>query len=194
MSVNELYARVQSHVWRAIAQREIDMSQIDKETLDQLVNLATEAALLEVDADVQMSLTAVSTADQFDNIDQQGKATPEPAQPAQDEDEVMLWSGRPLLSFYTEYFITDERIRIIEGILGKSRHEIELVRVQSIDHTQTMGERLLNTGDVTVRSHDPSNPLIVLRNVTDPQNVHEILRRAVLKARDKYKLSYRQEM
>lgn len=192
MSANEVYARVQSRIWRAIAQQEIDVSQIDKGTLEQLVNLATEAALLEVDSDLQASHTAVSTTDQFEEIDAKNPTAEPEADPF--EDETMLWSGRPLLSFYTEYFITDERIRIIEGILGKSRHEIELVRVQSIDHTQTMGERLLNTGDVTVRSHDPSNPLIVLRNVTDPENVHEILRRAVLKARDKYQLSYRQEM
>ena len=193
MSANEVYARVQSRIWQAIAQQEIDVSQVDKAALEQLVNVAAEAALLEVDLDMQKSLTAVKPATEFSNLDESDSDAPPTGDPTDDE-EVVLWQGRPFLSIYTEYIITDERLRIIEGFLGKSRQEVELVRIQSIDHTQTMGERMVNIGDITLRSHDPNNPLIILRNVTDPESVHEILRRSVLKARDKYKLSYREEM
>jgi hypothetical protein len=196
MSANEVYARVQSRIWQAIAQQDIDVSQIDKATLEQLVNLTTEAALVEVDLDMQKALTAVQPTPQQTTIesDEPGKSDQIPVGDPTDDEEIVLWQGRPFLSIYTEYVITDERVRIIEGLFGKSRQEVELVRIQSIDHTQTMGERMVNIGDVTVRSHDPNNPLIVVRNVTDPEHVHEVLRRAVLKARDKYKLSYREEM
>jgi len=92
------------------------------------------------------------------------------------------------------YRITSERVRLTEGLLGKEREDIELVRVQDVDHKQNLTERMLNIGDVYIRSHDPSHPEVVLRNVTNPMEVHEILRRAVLKARQKYNLSYREEM
>jgi hypothetical protein len=35
---------------------------------------------------------------------------------------------------------------------------------------------------------------MVLNNITNPMEVHEILRRAVIKARKRHNLSYREEM
>ena len=49
-------------------------------------------------------------------------------------------------------------------------------------------------GDITIRSHDPKNPVIILRNIPDPEDIYELLRRAVLNARSKHNLSYREEM
>jgi uncharacterized membrane protein YdbT with pleckstrin-like domain len=92
------------------------------------------------------------------------------------------------------YQITDERVRLTEGLLGKEREDIELVRIQDIDHKQNLTERMLNIGDVYIRSHDASQPEVVLNNVSNPMEVHEVLRRALLKARKKYNLSYREEM
>ncbi len=98
------------------------------------------------------------------------------------------------MSLRVHYKITSERVRLTEGLLGKEREDIELVRIQDVDHKQNLTERMLNIGDVYIRSHDPSHPEVVLQNVTNPMEVHEILRRAVLKARKKYNLSYREEM
>ena len=84
--------------------------------------------------------------------------------------------------------------KLIDISDDEAREDIELVRVQDVDHTQSLGERMTNIGDVIIRSHDPSNPEVILRNVTDPQGVHEILRRAVLEARRRYGMSYREEM
>jgi hypothetical protein len=78
--------------------------------------------------------------------------------------------------------------------LGKEYNDIELVRVQEVDFKQTMTERALNLGDIYLTSHDPSHPKAILENVRDPKEVHEILRRAVIKARKKHHLSYREEM
>jgi hypothetical protein len=49
-------------------------------------------------------------------------------------------------------------------------------------------------GDITIRSHDSSHPAIILNNVRDVQEVHEILRRAVLNARKRYKITFQEEM
>lgn len=185
MTVNESYARIKGRIWQALAQSDINTATIDKKTLEDLVSLCTEAALVELDATM--------TAEVKQQIPVAGSEKPLEADP-NDGIEVLLWEGRPFLSLSLRYTITDERLQIKEGLVGKSNCDIELVRVQSMDYTQTLTERLLNIGDVVIRSHDPHNPLITLNNVSDPQKVHEILRRAVLKARDKYKLSYREEM
>ncbi|NIP27538.1 MAG: PH domain-containing protein, partial [Phycisphaerae bacterium] len=80
-----------------------------------------------------------------------------------DEEEI-LWEGRPFLSVSTHYIITTQRVRIIQGLLGKDREDIELIRIQDIDQSQSLRERLLNLGDITIRGHDTSHPKAVLNN------------------------------
>jgi uncharacterized membrane protein YdbT with pleckstrin-like domain len=108
--------------------------------------------------------------------------------------EKILWQGRPFLSVSTNYLITDERIRVIHGLIGKDREDVELIRIQDIDLKQTLSDRILNVGDITILSHDSSHPELLLENVRDPDTVHEMLRRAVLNARKAHGLSYREEM
>ncbi|MEZ4641373.1 MAG: PH domain-containing protein [Chloroflexota bacterium] len=182
MSVTDAQARIKARVWQAIAQNEIDISKLDKETIETLVDLVSEVAMLEIDDDMGKTLgdTQVETAVATSILD--------------DQKEDILWEGRPFLSISLHYTITDERIRITEGVFGKARENIELVRIQDMDYSQTLSERMLNLGDIKVRSHDPSHPAIILKNVKDPEKVYEILRRAVLHARKKHNFTYREEM
>jgi hypothetical protein len=182
MSVNDSREKVKSSVWKAIAQSNIDLSALPDEDVERLVELVSEAAILAVD----------------DEMNQQTEADPAAADryygPDADAGEQVLWKGRPLLSISEHYLITNERVRIVRGLLGKDREDIELIRIQDIDHSQTLRERILNVGDITIRSHDSSHPEIVLNNVHDVQEVHEILRRAVLEARKEQKITFQEEM
>ncbi|WP_420630678.1 PH domain-containing protein [Candidatus Leptofilum sp.] len=180
MTIKEAQARIKARVWQAVAQTELDLSALDKETLNSFVELVTESALLEIDSELDVSNLKMS-----------------PQQADEDDDEFgeeILWQGRPLLSLVFYYTVTNERIKITSGLLGKTHENVELIRVQDIDHSQTFGERMLKIGDITIRSHDPSHPEIVLRNVQNPSGVYEILRRAVLNARKRHNFSYREEM
>lgn len=179
MSVSEMQARIKSKVWQAIAQSGVNVSTLPQADVDTLVNTITEQVLGEMDALLGEAGSHVRTL---------------AAPGAVAGDESMLWEGRPFLSLGVHYQITTERVRIVEGIMGKEREDIELVRVQDIDQTQSLTERILNIGDIHIRSHDPSSPEVVLHNVANPQEVHEILRRAVLEARSRHRLSYREEM
>ena len=182
MTIKEAQARIKARVWQAVAQAELDLSALDKKTLESFIDLVTESALLEIDSELDLSMLSSST---------------ETASKDEDDDEFgeeVLWQGRPFLSLVLNYTLTNERIKITSGLLGKSHENVELIRVQDIDHSQTFGERVLKIGDITIRSHDPSHPEIILRNVQDPSSVYEILRRAVLNARKRYNLSYREEM
>jgi len=184
MTINEAQARIKARVWRALAQTDLDFSSVDKETMESLVDLVTESALLEIDEEMGAALS-----------EQQKTAAKETQDEEEDEfGEEILWQGRPFLSPVLYYTVTNERIKISSGLLGKTHENVELIRVQDIDHSQTFGERLLKIGDITIRSHDPSHPVVTLKNVKDPENLHEILRRAVLQARKKHNFSYREEM
>jgi hypothetical protein len=181
MTIKEAQVRIKARVWQAVAQANLDLSALDKTTLETFVDLVTESALLEIDSELDASMLS----------------TPKEATNDEDDDEFgeeILWRGRPFLSLVLDYTITSERIKITSGLLGKAHENVELIRVQDVDHSQTFGERVLKIGDITIRSHDPSHPVIVLRNVQDPGSVYEILRRAVLNARKRHNFSYREEM
>lgn len=183
MTIKEAQARIKARVWQSVAQADLNLSALDKTTLENFVDLVTEAALLEIDNELDLSQLATKSA------------TAEVAEEEDDEfGEKVLWEGRPLLSLVLNYTITSERIKITSGLLGKAHENVELIRVQDVDHSQTFGERVLKIGDITIRSHDPSHPEIVLRNIQDPSSVYEILRRAVLDARKRHNFSYREEM
>jgi hypothetical protein len=184
MTLKETQNRMKAHVWKAIAQNDLDVSCLDKETLESLVDLVTEAALLDADDEMGKSLATAGpvsglTAD---------------AALLDDQKEDILWEGRPFLSISLHYTLTDERIRITEGFLGKARENVELIRIQDVDYSQTFGERLFNLGDINIYSHDTSHPKIQLKNVKDPEAVYETLRRAILKARQRHNFTYREEM
>ena len=49
MIPSEVQVRMKSHVWKAIAQNEIDVSGLDKNSLEKLVDFVVEAAMLEMD-------------------------------------------------------------------------------------------------------------------------------------------------
>ena len=178
MSISEMQAKIKASVWQAVAQSGVDVSSLPEGEMDKLVGAITNGVLQEVD----------------ELLSQATSAPVQPVDEAGDDEEKVLWEGRPFLSISVYYKITSERVRITEGLLGKEREDIELVRIQDVDQTQSLTERALNIGDVHIRSHDPSRPRVTLNNVSNPIEVHEILRRAVLSARKKYKLSYREEM
>lgn len=180
MTPNEAQSRVKATVWKALAQADVDLSTLSKEDQEALVEIVTNAALMAIDKEIGEELS----------INRETLISKE----TDDHDEETIWEGRPFLSVSTQYIITNQRVRIIQGLLGKEREDIELIRIQDIDQSQTLRERLLNLGDISIRGHDTSSPKAILNNVSNPQEVHELLRRAILDARKRYGLSYREEM
>ncbi len=182
MTLTEIESRVKAQAWQAIAQSDIDLSAVPRSELEKLVELVTDATIAALDDEIGLAFDEkqIDTSEWMEGIDPNA--------------EKVLWEGRPLLSITTHYVITNQRVRIIHGLLGKEKEDIELVRIQDMDQKQTLRERVLSVGDVIIRSHDPSDPKIVLNNIHEPEQVHQILRQAVLEARDKYRLTYREEM
>lgn len=53
---------------------------------------------------------------------------------------------------FTKYIITNERLVIREGLIARRGKEIPLERIDNVAFSQTVGERLLNSGDLIVES------------------------------------------
>ena len=110
-----------------------------------------------------------------------------------DEEETLLWTGKPLMTLGERYELTTQRLRIFRGVFARDLEEIDLVRVRDTKVKQHLGERMAGVGDVTVFSTDANNPEIVLNNVKDPIEVRETIRKAYLAEQDRRGLRFREE-
>jgi len=177
MSIDKLRAQVIGSIWQAIAQSGVDLSAVSQEQQEKLVGKIADGVMVTMDAILGEEMPLTTTEEEVDELD-----------------ERVLWKGRPFLSLVENYTITTERLKIITGLVSRHVENFELIRIQDIDFKQGMGERMMGIGDITIRGHDPSNPEIVLRNVSKPEEVYEIMRKAWLEARKRHGLQFREYM
>jgi hypothetical protein len=184
MSLDQPKTKVVARIWQSIAQSGVSVSSIPQDQLNTLVNAIADGVLVAVD----------------DLFEDAGLPSRQYAQQElgaslkSDDQEQVLWEGRPFLSIATFYQITNQRVRVVRGLLGKERDDIELIRIQDLDLDQSLGERFLNVGDIVIKSSDPTLPEVTLNNVRFASEVHEILRKGMLEARKKYRYSVQEEM
>jgi uncharacterized membrane protein YdbT with pleckstrin-like domain len=94
----------------------------------------------------------------------------------------MLW--RWLLIRSTVYTLTDQRLKTRRGIFSRVIDDIELYRVKDSHFAQTVGQRMLGVGDITLRTTDASTPLILLPGLAQPEARWEQIRALVEARRD----------
>ncbi len=177
MAIDKIRAQVIGSIWQAIAQSGVDLSSVPQDQQEKLVSKVAENVMVTMDA----------------ILDENTAEKPE-SQALDADDERMIWEGRPFLSLVESYQLTSERVKIITGLVSRHVENFELIRVQDLDLKQGMNERILNIGDIIVRGHDPSDPVVVLRNVSRPEEVYEKLRKAWLEARKRHGLQFREYM
>jgi hypothetical protein len=178
MSIQETRSRIISAVWRAIAQSKIDLSPIPDEQVDQMVGKISDQILITID----------------ELMDEQDEPAETEVEKIDEFEETVIWQGRPFLSLVEHITITNERLKIVHGLIGREIENFELIRLQDIDLTQHIGERIFGIGDITIQGSDLSKPAVVLRNIREPEKVYEILRRAWLEARKRHGLQFREFM
>jgi hypothetical protein len=177
MAIEKARAEVISSIWQAIAQSSVDLSAIPQEEQEKLVGNIADNVLVTMNT-------------YLDEVPQ--------AQPAvevdEEQGEEVLWQGRPFLSVVESYMITSERVKVIKGLVSRDVENFELIRIQDLDLSQGVSERVMGIGDIIIRGQDPSKPMIELRNVPKPEEVYELLRKAWLEARKRYGLQFREYM
>lgn len=177
MSIQETRSKVMSSIWQAIAQSGVDLSSLPPDAQARLVDSI-----------------ANHTLQVYDELIGENAGQQAPEETRVEGGEEILWEGRPFLSISENYVVTSERIKITRGLVGRDIQNFELVRIQDIDISQNLSERMFNLGDITVTGADASNPVLVLRNIAKPEEVYELLRRAWLAARKRHGLQFREQM
>jgi hypothetical protein len=177
MTIEQTRAQLISSIWQAVAQSGVDLSSVPADQ---------QAALVGKIADQMLGT--------MNDLLDEAQGPQEEEEPVDEFGEQVLWKGRPFLSLVENYTITTERIKIVRGMLSRGVENFELIRVQDIDLSQGVSERMFGVGDIAIRGHDSSDTKIVLRNVPKPEEVYEILRRAWLEARKRHGLQFREYM
>lgn len=76
----------------------------------------------------------------------------------------------------TMYRVTNQRVVVEEGIFSKKVDEIDLRYVDDSAFNQTLVDRILGIGSVTLMSADVTSPRYMLRSIKDPRGVRELIR------------------
>ena len=94
--------------------------------------------------------------------------------------------GLPLS--FTRYMLSEDRLFMEKGLLNLKADEVLLYRVQDLELTMTLGQRIFGVGTVCVHSSDKSSPHLDLKNVKNPREVKELIHRSVEAAKDKRRM------
>jgi hypothetical protein len=87
----------------------------------------------------------------------------------------------PLLIARSIYYrITNYRIDYGRGLLSKDIDTLELWHVEDLHFHQTLMDRILNVGDITIMSHDETLPKLDIRGVPNPKALYEELKQRVI--------------
>ena len=177
MTIEQIRAKVIGSIWQAVAQSGVDLSALPHDQQENLVSKIADNVMATINSLQEDEIKEEVNAEIVDDLD-----------------ENILWKGRPFLSLVESYLVTTERIKIVRGLLSRDVENFELIRIQDLDYKQGINERIFGIGDIMIRGHDASDPEILLRNVGDPEDVYEILRKAWLDARKRHGLEFREFM
>ena len=103
-----------------------------------------------------------------------------------------LWKDRKrrlgLPLSFTRYFLSGDRLFCETGLLNLKADEVLLYRVQDLELTMTLGQRIFGVGTVCVHSSDKSIPHLDLKNVKHPREVKELIHRSVEQAKERRRM------
>ena len=79
--------------------------------------------------------------------------------------------------------ITDQRVQTERGIISKNVEVLQLWRIEDIQYSQGLMQRLLNEATIKLTTSDHSTPIISITGLTNHRALYEKLRDAVEKRR-----------
>ncbi len=95
----------------------------------------------------------------------------------------ILFATAQLRRLQTRYAITNRRLTIETGILSRNLHQTRLERVQNVNATQSLGERILHVGTVTFDTAGEAEFDFAFRGVDNPRAIVRTVDRALQQLR-----------
>jgi hypothetical protein len=114
--------------------------------------------------------------------------------------ERVLWEGRPSIlwsprmALTQRYKLTNQRLIMTFGFIGRRTEEIDLFRVNDVGVKQHPLERITRIGDVYISSADQSSPIRYLHNVKTPDRVKDLLRESSRHERQRRRVLLREDV
>lgn len=108
--------------------------------------------------------------------------------------ETTVWEGaphgllNPIEKHAIRWVLTTERLRVVRGILSRATDEVELTRVRDVAYEQSLAQRTLGIGTVTVVCTDATTPEVILHDIEDPEQVKELIRETVRDQRRRHRV------
>ena len=94
--------------------------------------------------------------------------------------------GMPLS--FTKYSLSEDRLFCEKGLLNLKADEVLLYRVQDLELTISLGQRIFGVGTVCVHSSDKTSPHLDLKNVKKPREVKELIHQNVEEAKNRRRM------
>lgn len=114
--------------------------------------------------------------------------------------ERVIWEGRPSvlwsprMALTERYRLTNQRLILTFGFIGRRTEEIDLFRVNDVGVKQHPLERITRIGDVYISSADQSSPIKYLHNVKTPDRVKDLLRESSRQERQRRRVLLREDV
>lgn len=114
--------------------------------------------------------------------------------------ERILWQGRPSklwsprMAITNRYKVTNQRLMVENGFIGRRTEEVDLYRVNDVGVKQNPLERILGFGDIYIAMSDASVSTKFLHNVTEPDRVKDLLREAARQERQRRRVLLREDV
>lgn len=155
--------------------------------------------------DVKETVAAATPTQRSDEKDAEGRILGDDGLPigedldGQPGGERLIWQGRPSklwsprMALTNRYKLTNQRLIMEYGFIGRRTEEIDLFRVQDVSVKQNPFERIVGMGDISLASADRTTPLKVLHNIVDTVRVKDVLREAARQERQRRRVLVRED-
>ncbi len=91
---------------------------------------------------------------------------------------LLLWPLKyHLRNRFTQMLVAGDKLRYETGVLGRTKRVIQLSKVQDVRVVQTVTQRLLRLGDLSIETAGETS-LLTIRNIDNPDAVTEEILRA----------------
>ena len=156
-------------------------------------------------ADVSETQAAATRGPAVSQVDRHGRLIADDQLPVGEDidgipgGERVIWSGRPSklwsprMALTNRYKLSNQRLMMELGFIGRKTEEIDLFRVNDVGVKQNALERIVGIGDIYLASADSSSPTKYLHNIKGPDRVKDLLREASRQERHRRRVLLREE-
>ena len=98
----------------------------------------------------------------------------------EDEDEVKYCERKRLLFFglpwtFTKYTITPSMLTIDQGLLKTEENDCYMYKVQDVEHTASIWERMVGLGTIVCYTGDTTHPKLLIEHIRNSKAIKEFI-------------------